>query len=274
MSRIRSIKPEFFRSLDVAGLSHFEQLLWIGLWTEADDHGRLIDDPRLIKAALFPLDNDVHLKHITDGLEALALRGRVHRYAVDGRTYIAVTNWHDHQAINRPGKPKHPAPPVPVGDPSGLCPDCSGSTHAPLRESSVKTHGGLTEVSVKAHGGLTSGREQGREQGGDARAGASSDVTSAPLPITEPPLKCPKHRNDDTSPPCGACADARKAHDVWDRVQAEAVKSRPTPTPATPRCPIHPEHEAGSKACPACEADRPKETPNLRVLRAASVAGA
>ena len=38
--RIRSIKPEFWTSEDVTDLTYFERLLFIGLWSYADDHGR------------------------------------------------------------------------------------------------------------------------------------------------------------------------------------------------------------------------------------------
>jgi hypothetical protein len=40
MPRIRSIKPDFFKSEDVAALPLRARLLWIGLWTQCDDHGR------------------------------------------------------------------------------------------------------------------------------------------------------------------------------------------------------------------------------------------
>lgn len=32
-----------------------------------------------------------------------------------------------------------------------------------------------------------------------------------------PPERCPKHANDERPPPCGACADARRAVEAWDR---------------------------------------------------------
>lgn len=275
MSRIRTIKPDFFRSLDVAELTHFEQLLWIGIWTEADDHGRLIDDARLIKAALFPLDNSATLERVAKGLEALALRGRVARYAVDGRSYLAVVNWHEHQAINRPGKPKHPAPTVPVGDPSGLCPACSGTTRTAVTDTSRSTHGALTEDSVSAHGGLTSGREgKGREQGGDARARAST-ASHLPAPSgQEPPLRCLRHTDNPAPGPCPPCGDARRARDAWMKAQDDAARNRPTPLPDAPVCARHPDAGPGSgRHCPACEQEH-VPAPNLRVLSGHTAAAA
>jgi hypothetical protein len=278
VSRIRSIKPEFFRSLDVADLTHRQKLLWIGLWTEADDHGRLIDDDRLIKAALFPLDNTVRLQDVEEDLTALAALGRVVRYQVDGRSYLAVVNWHSHQNINRPGKPKHPAPPAPVNptDPSagGYCAVCAGtpgSAHAPIREQSGSRHASLTEDSVNAHGGLTSGREQGREQGGGTRD-AHVSVSPHGTPGTgEPPLKCSRHINDPEPPPCPACADARRTRQAWDRDQADRAKAAPTPTPSAPPCPLHPDGPGTAARCPACDAEA-VPAPSLRVIRASQTA--
>lgn len=44
-----------------------------------------------------------------------------------------------------------------------------------------------------------------------------------------------------------------------------AVADRPTPTPRTPHCPIHPDQPTGSKACPRCLAEAaPARTDQLR----------
>lgn len=109
MARIRSIKPEFFQSLDVADLSLEARLTFIGLWTHVDDDGRCIDDPRLLKAAIWPLDRAVTEDHVDEIVAELAKRGRVVRYTVDDRQYLAVQGWH-HQKIDRKKDSKLPAP--------------------------------------------------------------------------------------------------------------------------------------------------------------------
>lgn len=48
-----------------------------------------------------------------------------------------------------------------------------------------------------------------------------------------------------------------------ERTTAAAIADRPTPTPATPHCPIHPEHPTGSRACPRCLAEA-APAPDLR----------
>lgn len=114
MARIRTIKPSFFQSDDVSALPLRARLTWIGLWTQCDDAGRTKDHARLIKAAIWPLDN-VSLADVEEDLSTLAAHGRIVRYEVDGQRYLEVTNWSEHQRIDRPTPSKIPAP-------NGSCP--------------------------------------------------------------------------------------------------------------------------------------------------------
>jgi hypothetical protein len=113
MSRTRSIKPEFFDDPDVADLSHAARLFFIGLWTQADREGRLEDNPRRLKARLFPYDNV--------DLEALAveLHGKdmIDRYSDNnGRHYLWVRNFRKHQHPH----PKEPQSVIPSPDASAV----------------------------------------------------------------------------------------------------------------------------------------------------------
>lgn len=113
MARIRTIKPSFFASEDVSALPLRARLTWIGLWTHCDDQGRCKDNVRLIKAAVWPLD-DVSLREIEEDLDTLAGAGRIVRYESDGQQCLAVVNWDAHQVINRPTPSKLPPPPDPL----------------------------------------------------------------------------------------------------------------------------------------------------------------
>ncbi|MFE0845323.1 hypothetical protein [Streptomyces rochei] len=115
MPRIRTIKPEFFTSLTIADLTAEQRLTFIGLWTHVDDAGRCVDDPRLIKAAVWPLD-DRTAADIEIDLKALTESSLITRYTLNRKRYLAVTNWDEHQRINRPTPSKLPAPEQ--GDPS------------------------------------------------------------------------------------------------------------------------------------------------------------
>lgn len=138
MARIRTIKPEFFTSLTIADLTPEQRLTFIGLWTHADDAGRCVDDARLIKAAIWPLD-DRTAADIEIDLKALTESSLITRYMLNRKRYIAVTGWDEHQRINRPTPSKLPAPEE--GDPTPPDPVTrhdggSLSTHAQLSEDS------------------------------------------------------------------------------------------------------------------------------------------
>jgi hypothetical protein len=112
--RIRSIKPEFWRSDDVDRLDWHTRLLFIGLWSYVDDNGVGRDRESDIAADLFSADlsrdpRDT-LARVADGLQRLAEGGQISRYEVDGRQYLHVAAWDRHQKIDRPAKPRYPLP--------------------------------------------------------------------------------------------------------------------------------------------------------------------
>lgn len=111
MARIRSIKPDFFTSLTIAELSPHARLTFIGLWTYVDDDGRGIDDARLIRAAVWPLEEDPEiLATIRDDLAKLREASLIRRYTVAGKPYLAVASWHEHQKVDKPRKSRFPGP--------------------------------------------------------------------------------------------------------------------------------------------------------------------
>jgi hypothetical protein len=57
MSRIRTIKPQFFTSEDIVELSLGARLLYIATWCEADREGRFVWKPKTFKMRYFPADN-------------------------------------------------------------------------------------------------------------------------------------------------------------------------------------------------------------------------
>ena len=112
--RIRSIKPEFWRSEDVAALDVEDRLLFIGLWSYVDDNGVGIDRLADVCADLFALDIErdptVTFARVSRGLQNLSEAGRITRYTVEGKRYLCITNWQKHQRIDKPNKPRYPLP--------------------------------------------------------------------------------------------------------------------------------------------------------------------
>lgn len=163
MPRIRTIKPDAFLSESLSTLGRGTRWTFAGLWTYSDDEGRARDDVRLIKAALYPLDDSVSRDDVETDLWLLAGIGAICRYVGDdGRRYLHMPKWEDHQRINRPSPSKLPA-----------CPhEGSGKCHEPRDDDSVSPHGALTEDSRQER----KGREGNREGEGNLLADKSADA--------------------------------------------------------------------------------------------------
>lgn len=188
--RIRSIKPEFWGSQSVGRLSRSSRLAFIGLWSVADDQGRFRADPRYLAGQLFPYDSD-GLEVVNTALTDLVREGSVTLYAVGPDTYGAMNGWADHQKIDRPSKPKLPAPSE--GQILG------NSTARGLDASSR----GLDEGSSEEGKGREGKGEEGRggEQGEAAptpkvkKAKVQAELIPAPTPAPapRPPTRIGKH---------------------------------------------------------------------------------
>ncbi|MER7953887.1 hypothetical protein [Streptomyces sp. NPDC096030] len=111
MARIRSIKPEFFTSLTIADLRLSARLQFIGLWTYVDDNGVGLADPRLIRAAIWPLEEDPEvLQRTREDLQSLHAARLVTLYEASGKALLTVNNWSEHQKVSHPRKPRYPRP--------------------------------------------------------------------------------------------------------------------------------------------------------------------
>jgi hypothetical protein len=73
----------------------------------ADDEGNLAEDLMELKVRILP-NNDVDIKSL---LGELINVGMVKKYEVEGKHYLHITNFKNHQVINRPSKPQCPLPP-------------------------------------------------------------------------------------------------------------------------------------------------------------------
>lgn len=98
--RIRTIKPEFWRSESLAGLPDFTLLVAIGLLNYADDDGYFNANTALIKADLFPLRDEC--SSIPVAITELSNRHYIELFeGADSRIYGRVVNFEKHQVINK-----------------------------------------------------------------------------------------------------------------------------------------------------------------------------
>lgn len=132
MARKRMIDPNFWRDEKISELTCMERLLFIGLWTFADDEGRGRANPKLLMSDIFPYDS-IKISDMNKSVERLNALNLIKIYQVDEQMYYSVNNFQKYQTINRP----------------------SPSIIPPPNEDSLNIHGGLTDYSLRAHGGLT-----------------------------------------------------------------------------------------------------------------------
>ena len=109
MSRIRTIKPEFPQSESIGAISRSARLLFIQLWTICDDHGRCRAAKPYLVGQLYPYDDDA-AEEIGGWLSELADEGLIYLYQVEGKSYLEVPGWAEHQRVDNAGKPRVPAP--------------------------------------------------------------------------------------------------------------------------------------------------------------------
>lgn len=164
--RIRSIKPEFWRSDDIAILSIEDRLLFIGLWSYVDDNGVGLDNLAMIAADLFAADllDDARetFARVSRGLQKLSEAGRIVRYSLAGKDYLFVVNWDRHQRIDKPNKARFPLP---------------TSDNASIRDTLATSSRDSRETPAPGTGEQ---RNRGTEDQGNRGADSSADADDAP----------------------------------------------------------------------------------------------
>lgn len=109
MASRRMIDAAFWQSETVAQLTIEQRLLFIGLFSNADDQGRMRAHPRLIRSMIFPYD-DIAGDDILDGLQAISSVGGILMYKADGKSLIQIINWWKYQHLKWAWPSSLPAP--------------------------------------------------------------------------------------------------------------------------------------------------------------------
>lgn len=102
----RILKESICRSEEIDSLSWFEEVLFYRLMVICDDFGRYDGRAKIIKGSCFPL-KDITEKDIDKALNKLSAVGLVRVYRTQGRPYLQLVTWADHQRI-RNQKSKYP----------------------------------------------------------------------------------------------------------------------------------------------------------------------
>jgi len=104
MPRIRTIKPEFWSDAVIVELSMPARLFFIGTWNFADDSGNVEYSVKQLKMRIFPADA-IEVQPLID---ELTTTGVLVEYEVDGKKYLNIKNFKEHQVINKPSKTRLP----------------------------------------------------------------------------------------------------------------------------------------------------------------------
>ena len=222
MARIRSVSPELRQSETVAAWPREARYAWVLLWGYLDDYGRGLDNPRIVAADCFPLDDDVTADVAAEWLELFEKAGCICRYEYDGKRWMHATKWAHWQKPQHPGKVRIPPCPIHEAEANALF---ALAAHAELTKVSGKSHEDLVRVSP------TSKEEEGEKE--LRRRGSAL-------------TRCPSHVNHPSPPPCGRCKELRLA--------AEQASRTLSLVPDGPLCATHPGERANN--CRGCAADR------------------
>lgn len=181
MARIRTIKPEFFYSEQIAAVSMAARMFFIGLWTLSDRDGRLKWTPRKIKAQIFPYDDEVDVAGLA---EELAGAGLLHVYEAQDATFIWIPGFSKHQ---RP-HPREPASSIPE------CPENHDSKDVPWQRNVLKSPNPVTKPcpAVIRHSSIppsTVGREGKGMDKGKGRSTGTGTILSSSMPLVMSPTR-------------------------------------------------------------------------------------
>lgn len=109
MARKRMIDPNIWQSEDFGKLSTLAKLVFIGIFSNADDEGRGRANPTYLKSILFPYEESIRSADIDKTLSEISSNMSVVFYSCDGSNYYSLTKWYDWQKIEKPQDSKLPS---------------------------------------------------------------------------------------------------------------------------------------------------------------------
>lgn len=104
----RYIKESARTSKNLQAIADFSERLFWRLITTADDYGRCLGCPAIVKAACFPLNEKLSTTQVIKALEDLQENGLISLYIVGDRQYIEFVTFSLHQGAPRAKESKYP----------------------------------------------------------------------------------------------------------------------------------------------------------------------
>jgi hypothetical protein len=229
MARIRTLKPDAFRSRTMKKLSFRARWTFWGLLVQVDDKGRARDDVDLIRADIYPLEMDeVSVKDVETDIAELVIADMVCRYHVGREEYLHIINFAKHQRINRPSESQLPQCPhhSDGSSPNGR----STAPEPPLDEPSLSPHAPLSESSVSPQPSrVRAGSGSGREVEEERELGKGEDPTT-PAVLFDAEPAVPSTAADEPQPQGHEATEAKA--EVPKTTRRAAPANRGTRVPA------------------------------------------
>lgn len=128
-----------------------------GMSTQADDRGRIDDKPAQLNGFLWAMRGNHTAEQLEAELQELEKEDIICRYVgCDGRRYLHLVKWDDHQAINRPSRSRLPRCPTHLVSVTGITEQCGRHEGAcPSHHDAVNPHAHLSEPSTLDRGSRT-----------------------------------------------------------------------------------------------------------------------
>lgn len=214
MARIRTFKPEFFRSPDTAKASPQARILYMAMWSWANDEG--VGETNLygLLGFAFPDGDELTVKDLQSLLKEVRGSYGVLFYGHGGRFYYSIPAWDKHQKTERRAANRFPKPDDPDSYPD-------------LRFGNSEESGGN---SSPVEGKTPAGTGEPRNLGMGNFSLRATEVSHQSADDVAPSKKCLRHIDELNPPDCGGCAAARRAHAEWAqrqaRVQADELEAK------------------------------------------------
>lgn len=107
----RILKESICTSDSIESLKPFEETFFYRLIVNCDDYGRFDARIKILKNKLFPLKDGITNKNVEDALRRLASLGLVVLYESDGKPFLFLPTWENHQQV-RAKRSKYPVPDI------------------------------------------------------------------------------------------------------------------------------------------------------------------
>jgi hypothetical protein len=186
MARIRTIKPDFFRHLELyeaeveTGLPL--RVAYSGLWTVCDREGRFKWQPLILKLDVLPFD-EVDFSRV---LDALMTRGFIEKYTDGTRDFGFIPSWHDHQIINNRESLSNLPDPI----------ECEIISTTSTREARVDDAKGTRLSNAQVEGKGREGKGRGKERKGIAHASFTDSPVNEVFEYWQQVMKKPTAKLD------------------------------------------------------------------------------